>query len=46
MQNVGYDYRNSFQGLAAITFFIFLYIIRLFISIVLIIVLKFVDRKK
>ena len=35
MQNVNYKYRNSYQDLGALTFILFLYLLRVFLSIIL-----------
>ena len=48
MQNIGYEYRNSYQSLGALTFIIFLYFLRMAISIffkVLILVLRAEDEE-
>jgi len=35
MQNIGYKYRNSYQSLGALAFILFLYFIRVIISVIL-----------
>ena len=48
MQNIGFEYRNSFQSLGALTFILFLYFLRMAISIlfkVFILILKVKDKE-
>ena len=35
MQNIGYTYRNAFQGLNTLTIVIYLYFLKMFIAIVM-----------
>jgi hypothetical protein len=48
MQNIGYKYRNSYQSLGALAFILFLYFLRMALSLffkILILILKVEDEE-